>query len=130
MSKSTKSVLLVDDEKFIQQSFADYLEDQLWQVFRADSGEQALELLVTESPDCAIVDIRMGGMDGITFIREAFKEKPNMSFIICTGSPEFKIPEDLEKLRCVSNQIFQKPVTDLESLENSLIQSIEAMNNE
>ena len=130
MRKSIRSVLLVDDEKFIQQSFAGYLEDQLWQVFLADSGEQALKLLETESPDCAIVDIRMGGMDGNSFIREAFTKKPNMSFIICTGSPEFEIPKDLAKLRCVSNQIFQKPVTDLESLENCLIQSIETMNNE
>ncbi len=124
MNKQIRTVLLVDDETFIRQSFADYFEDQLWQVFQAESGEHALEILENESPDGAIVDIRMGGMDGNSFIREACKIKSNMGFIICTGSPEYDVPMDLKKLPCVSNHLFKKPVTNMVEIETVLLQLI------
>lgn len=127
MNKSVKTVLLVDDEIFIRQSFADYFEDHLWQVLQAESGEQGLKILEDNSPDCAIVDIRMGGMDGNTFIRKAYRKKENMGFVICTGSPEYEVPEDLRKLPCVSNHLFKKPVTDLGALKKDLLQIIEAI---
>ena len=120
MSDSKKTILIVDDEKFIRQSFADYFEDNLWRILQAKSGEQALEFFNIESPDCAIVDIRLGGMDGNVFIREAIKKKPNMVFIICTGSPEYHIPQDLQKLPCISKYIFRKPVNNLSEMEEEL----------
>ncbi len=129
MNKHNRTVLLVDDEAFIRQSFADYFEDELWQVFQTESGERALEVLENESPDGAIVDIRMGGMDGNHFIREAYKKNSTMGFIICTGSPEYDVPEDLVKLACVSNRLFKKPVTDMSEIEKVLLQLMSVISN-
>ena len=128
MNESKKTVLLVDDEIFIRQSFADYFEDQLWQVLQAESGEQALEILEKESPDGAIVDIRMQGMDGDDFIRAAYIKKPNMAFVVCTGSPEYDVPADLLKQSGVSNHLFKKPVTDMAAIEKELFQLITTLN--
>ncbi len=119
--------MIVDDDAFIRQSFVDHFEDRLWEVIQAESAEQALELLEEVSPDGAIVDIRLGGMDGNAFIRKAFRSKPRMGFVICTGSPEYDVPADLLSLPCVSVRVFRKPVTDMADLEEDLLQLIANM---
>ncbi len=125
MSESVKTVLFVDDEVFIRQSFADYFEDNNWNTLQAESGEKALELLKNESPDGAVVDIRMGGMDGDIFIRKALEIKLDIVFIICTGSPEYHIPEDLMAQPFVSDSLFRKPVTNMEELKQELLRIID-----
>ncbi len=129
MSEFMKTILILDDEAFIRQSFVDYFEDSLWRTLQANSGEQALELLEKESPDGAIVDIRLRGMDGDAFIREAYRKKPKMAFVICTGSPEYDVPVDLLKLLCVSSQVFRKPVTNMAELEKNLLRLIAELRN-
>jgi len=124
MSEAYRTILIVDDETFIRQSFADFFEDQLWHILEAESGEQGLEILENESPQAAIVDIRLGRMDGNAFIREASRRKPEISFVICTGSPEYDIPEDILNLPSVSPHIFRKPVTDMAELEKALLELI------
>jgi CheY-like chemotaxis protein len=128
MNETTKTILFVDDESFIRQSFVDYFEDRFWQTLQAESGEQALEILKTESPDAAIVDIRMDGMDGNDFIRKAYPDNHNTAFVVCTGSPEYEVPADLKILPCVSKQIFKKPITDMAILEKVLLQIIDTRN--
>jgi YesN/AraC family two-component response regulator len=124
LNEITKTVLIVDDEVFIRQSFMDYFEDRLWRVLGAESGEQALEIMETESPHGAIVDIRLGGMDGDALIRKAYLKRPKTAFVICTGSPEYDVPADLLKLPEVSDQVFRKPVTDMARLEKDLLRLI------
>ena len=126
MDEPVRKVLFVDDEINIRQSFADYFEDNLWETLQAENGEQALEILKTESPHGAVVDIRMGGMDGNTFIRNAYDKNPNLNFIICTGSPEYDVPQDLKDLPRISNTLFRKPVADMAELEQTLSRLIKA----
>jgi len=131
MNESINTVLIVDDEPFILQSFVDYFKDHLWRTLQAKSGELALDLLEEESPDCAVVDIRLKGVYGEAFIREAHRQKPKMAFVICTGSPKYQIPDDLLKMPAVSNHVFRKPVTDMTELEKDLsrlINNIETKN--
>ncbi len=114
------SILIVDDELFIRQSLNDFFKDSQWITFIASSGEEALEILEQESPSAAIVDIRMMGMNGDEFIRQARDVKPEMCFVICTGSPEYKPSYDLLQLSQVSEQIYRKPIDDMENLENHI----------
>ena len=117
---NSRKILIVDDELYVRQSFFDFFEDREWQVLSAESGETALDLLGKEACDAAVVDIRMGGMDGETFIRKASERYTEMVFIICTGSPEYKASEDLLGLPCVADHVFAKPVTDPHELENEI----------
>ncbi len=117
---SSFKILIVDDELHVRQSFFDFFEDREWQVLSAESGETALDLLGKEACDAVVVDIRMRGMDGETFIRKASEQYPEMVFIICTGSPEYKASEDLLELPCVADHVFAKPVTDFHELENEI----------
>lgn len=125
MDNVTKTVMIIDDEEIIRQSFCDFFEDHLWCSIAAQSGEEALTLLDQASPHGAIVDIRLGGMTGNDFIRQATRHKPQMGFIICTGSPEYDIPADVRELPGVSPQVFTKPINDLSLLEEELCRLIE-----
>jgi len=124
MDTPPKTVLIVDDETYIRQSLVDHFEDHLWQTISAESGEQALALLEKFRPDGAIVDIRLGGMDGNEFIRQAHQHRPHMVFVICTGSPEYYIPPDLAKLPCLSTTIYTKPVSNMMVLNQELLSLI------
>ena len=116
----TEKVLIVDDELFVRQSFADFLEDNLWEPVQAESGEAALGILNEQSIPAAIVDIRLEGMPGEVFIRKALPLYCSMIFIICTGSPEYKIPADLLESGRVSPLIFNKPVSRLSDIVDEI----------
>lgn len=128
MNQFINTVLVVDDEDYVRQSFADYFEDCLWRTLQSESGEKALKLFEQEIPDAVIVDIRMGGMDGNDFIREANRKGVNIPFVVCTGSPEYDIPQDLLDMPYVSNLIFKKPLNDMAEIERELTRLMEKRN--
>ena len=120
VNDSIKTILILDDEISIRHSFSDFFDDLEWKTIQANSGEMALSILKTNPPDAAIVDIRLGGMDGDAFIRKALRQNLDTAFAICTGSPEYQLPDDFRNDRHVSNRIFRKPVTDMMALEEDL----------
>ena len=125
-----KTILILDDEQAVRQSFSDYFEDHLWQPIQAESAEDALMMLPVEHPLAAIIDVRLPGMDGTDFIRELRNRNLSIGCVICTGSPEFDMPDDLHDLLIVSNNIFKKPVSDLAELENEVNSVLAAISNE
>lgn len=116
-----KTILILDDEQVVRHSFVDYFEDNLWRVFQAESAEDALVLLETMPSNAAIVDMRLPGMDGNAFIRQAHHRYPEMVFVICTGSPEYRVPDDLLLLSRVSSRLYRKPVKDIGEIEREVI---------
>ena len=128
MNEAVKTILILDDEPSIRDSFAAYFEDRLWQPIQVESAEHALEILEKTPISGVIVDIRLRGMDGNAFIRKAYTKHPNTAFVVCTGSPEYDVPMDLLKLPRVSNQVFRKPVFDMSKLERNLIRLIKIIN--
>ncbi len=115
------SILIVDDEHYVRQSFVFYFEDRLWDASSVESGEEALDRLASRACDAAVVDIRMGGMDGESFIRKASGLYPGMVFVICTGSPEYRISDEFLANPRISNRIFSKPVTCIDELEETVL---------
>ncbi len=88
----TKSILVVDDEPGHRMMVRAVLEDAGWRVLEADSGEQALEELVresseysNESPDVALVDMKMPGMNGMELLRELQTRRPGLPVILLTA---------------------------------------------
>ena len=125
-----RTILILDDEPSVRESFADYFEDCLWRPIQAESAEDALKLLDSETPLAAVVDIRLPGMDGTDFIREVCRRNIKMVSVICTGSPEYVIPQDLLKQHYVSNRMFIKPLGNLVEIENEILRHLEYLSKE
>ncbi len=125
MSEQIQTVLIIDDDDAVRESLADFFEDQGWRVLATPSAEDALDILASEMPSCAVVDIRLPGIDGNEFIRETFRMNMSIPCVICTGSPEYQPPDDIAPLPQVFEKVFIKPVADLKELESALCQHIE-----
>lgn len=73
------SILVVDDEKGILETLSDILEDEGYRVFRAETAEDAFEIIDRESVDLIFLDVwlpKMSGIDALTKIKERDSETP------------------------------------------------------
>jgi DNA-binding NtrC family response regulator len=66
MNKS--KVLVVEDEELMRTILRNLLENEGYQVFTADSAENALEIFSSAEIDLTLTDIRMAGMDGLQLL--------------------------------------------------------------
>ncbi len=106
-------VLVVDDEPGIRESLADFLDDYEFDVFSAESAEQALKIVEGENLDIAIVDLRLPGISGDTMILQSHSLRPEMKFLIHTGSVDYRLPAELIAIGMGSENLFLKPIPDL-----------------
>ncbi len=82
---SDKQVYLVDDEAPVRRSVGFMLKTSGYQVEQFESGEAFLKAAAQLAPGCVLLDVRMGGMDGLS-VQLALKERGIMlPVIIITG---------------------------------------------
>jgi len=120
MSQMEKLFIVLDDEQSIRQSIASYLEDEGHRVLCAESTEAALELVKQHPVDAAVVDIRLPGKDGNAFILEAREIRPEIKFVIHTGSADYTLPEAVKALGMTKENVLIKPVRDLSIILEAL----------
>ncbi|GAX14393.1 two-component system, NarL family, response regulator [Fistulifera solaris] len=69
--RSTKWLVLVDDEASIRQAVGRLLHEKGYQVTACASGESALQRMGEQVPDVIVSDVRMpGGMDGLELLQK------------------------------------------------------------
>ncbi len=69
-------VLVVDDEADVRSLLQRVLQDQGATVTTAESGQEALRILATLTPDVLISDIGMSEMDGFQLLRQIRAAEP------------------------------------------------------
>ncbi len=79
------SILLVDDEKLIRNSFSRELREEGFTVTAVVGGNEAITELETGQFDLVITDLRLPGIDGFEVVRAVKKNTPQTSVIILTG---------------------------------------------
>lgn len=114
MTDQTKiKVLILDDEESIRESLADFLEDFNYDVVSAETAEDALELLQGATVDVAVVDMRLPGQDGNSFIVAANQVNPSTRFIVHTGSVNYHMSKEVRDIGVSPDFVFLKPVGNL-----------------
>jgi PAS domain S-box-containing protein len=78
-------ILIVDDEHEILQLLKKFLEDEDFNVFCAQDGQSALDLLQQIQIDVVVTDIRMPGMDGLELLRRIKRIDNLTEVIVLTG---------------------------------------------
>ncbi|HOE12637.1 MAG TPA: sigma-54 dependent transcriptional regulator [bacterium] len=78
-------VLIVDDEKDVHYSFQRFLASLGCRVDSALSGEEALARLEREGADLVILDVKLGGDDGLQVLRTMRESHPHIPVIMMTA---------------------------------------------
>jgi DNA-binding NtrC family response regulator len=78
-------VLLVDDELEFLEPLSTRLARRGVSCSMATSGEDALRALAGRQFDCAVVDVKMPGMDGLELLRRMRRDFPAMGVVLLTG---------------------------------------------
>jgi len=118
-----RSILIADDEELIRQGIIarlEYLNLKPKDIYEAENGEQALELLKEHEVDIVITDIRMAYMDGLALIKQAKSLYPKIQFIILSGYAEFSYAEQAIRLgvkayllKPISNDALKKVIEEV-----------------
>lgn len=81
-----KKILVVDDDPSIVSIFEFILTDASYESITANSGEDALEIVRSQSDiDLVFLDVKMPGMSGIDTFREIQRINPMLLVVMMTG---------------------------------------------
>ena len=87
-----RNVLIVDDERNISEGLAsniDWSRFLVNEVFIANNGYAALEIIHKNPISLVITDIKMPAINGLEFIERAKLLNPDLAFIVLSGYSEF-----------------------------------------
>ncbi len=80
-----QSLLLVDDDQIFRERLARAFRGRGFEVRTAGSCAEALELARVESPEMAVVDLKMPGGTGLELLGELKKLDPGTEVVVLTG---------------------------------------------
>jgi DNA-binding response OmpR family regulator len=110
------SILFVDDEKDVLDSFSAGLNERGYDIVTASSGSEALELVTSYTPDLIIADLRMQPMNGFDLFQQIKKDAKlaNVPFFFLTAVDDALAQKYGQKLGV--DAYITKPV-DLDKLD-------------
>jgi nitrogen regulation protein NR(I) len=78
-------LLLIDDEEDVRYSFQRIFDSPEIEVATASSGEEGLKVIPKFKPDLVLMDVRMGGMNGLETLRRIRQSDPRLLVILMTA---------------------------------------------
>lgn len=82
-------ILIIDEDKSIQQWYADELTAEGYDVFTAGNDSTAMNLMKQEKPDLVVMDVQMEGCDASDLLRNIRYACSHMPVILSTAYPNF-----------------------------------------
>lgn len=111
------TILIVDDEKNILKMLSQGLTLKGYNTLTAASGEEALQLCVSEDIDLVLLDIMMeNGIDGVETLTKLLEQHPNLSVVMMSAQQDIEIAVKTMKLG--AKQYVTKPVAMDKILSN------------
>lgn len=119
MSKG--SLLLVDDDRHVLGSMADWLRSLYFEVDTAADYATAIESFDRKDFDVVICDIRLREADGFDLLEHARRTKPHVAVILVTGYGT--VDTAIDAIRAGAADFLTKPLID-EELEMAIERTI------
>jgi DNA-binding NarL/FixJ family response regulator len=97
-------VVIVDDHRLFVDALALLLghDERLDVIGTAADGRSAIELVVEQQAEVAVIDVRMPEIDGLETARRLRKRSPDTSVILVTGMDEPQLAEQAREAGAVA----------------------------
>jgi PAS domain S-box-containing protein len=103
-------ILLADDNPSNIETFSNYLISRGYRLIFATNGQEAIDMIIDQSPDLVLMDIQMPVLDGISAIAQ-IRSNPNINYIPIVALTALAMAGDREKCLAVgANEYLAKPV--------------------
>ena len=105
------SILLVDDSRVSRMLAAGFIRERFpnASIQEAPDGMAALNLMMKETPDLAILDMNMPGLTGLEVAETALQDYPGIRLAILTANVQTSTREKAERLGI---RFFGKPINE------------------
>jgi signal transduction histidine kinase len=110
--KAPPKVLVVDDEEWMRDACSQILQLEGFGVLTAEDGQMGLELAKRHSPDLILVDLRMPGMDGISYLASVRAFDEEAVAIVITGYATLEVA--VEAMKAGAYDFLAKPFKPME----------------
>ena len=117
MKTPDSTVLVVDDDASHRAMLEAVLRDHVTSILPAGSAEEALALLEHHQPDLILLDMRMPGMGGLGYLREA--RRKNLAYPVVVVTAFAEVEDAVEAMKSGAVDYLSKPI-DLGLLETLL----------
>jgi len=112
-----KRILVVDDEAAIRRVLELKLKNGGYEVFLADDGKAALQVIEREKPDAVVTDINMPRMDGKQLCLATNHLKRERTFLTIIMTARI-IPDEEQWITAMQDTVFmEKPFSPSSILE-------------
>lgn len=102
------NLLLVEDDALSRRNLIIYLQQSTYNVFQADTGKAALELMSQVNFDVVISDLRLvGGINGIDVLRHHSRMLPGKRRVLLTAFGSDEVRAEAEMLGAL---YLEKPI--------------------
>ena len=116
-----KKILIVDDQPEVRELVSVTLEIGMYEIFAAENGARALDVVRTEQPDLVLLDIMMpDGLDGIEVCRQIKSSEATQAITVILLTAKGQEADVQAGYDAGADGYFVKPFSPLE-----LIQKVE-----
>jgi DNA-binding NtrC family response regulator len=123
MDYRKETILTIEDEEIIRDSFRYYLEDHGYKVLEAEDGRAGLEIIRNKHPDLVLLDLRMPEMGGLEVLEQLKHDAPDLPVIVISGTGF--IGDVAEAMKCGACNYLLKPVADFDIMRYAVEQALE-----
>ena len=120
--KSAPDILVVDDDQAFRRVIAAELSRMQFHVTGIGSAEEAIRHVVAHEPDVVLLDLRLGGANGLDVLRQIHERSPSTDVIMLTGHGT--IDTAIEAIRIGAFDYIAKPCP-LDELEVRIRRALE-----
>jgi two-component system response regulator RegA len=114
--RAEKRLLIVEDDESFARTLKRSFERRGYRVLLAASQNQVVELLRTESPNYAVVDLKLDGVSGLSCVQTLHAHDEAMNIVVLTGFAS--IATAVEAIKLGARHYLAKP-SNTDDIENA-----------
>jgi len=99
--EAEQSILLVDDDDTLRERLARALRERGYDVRTAANADEAMARVREDSPEMAVLDLKMPGRSGVDLLREMKAQDPSTEVLILTGYGSIATAVEATKLGAI-----------------------------